>query len=254
MHGWPVTEFHWRHLVPVLERAGHATIPLTLPGLGRLPHGALPPDFRKATLATWVTAELRVRGVGAFALIGHDWGAHVAALVAATSRHTVAALVIEEDRPGIPTALPHPGADWYPAWHAPFNRALTLAESMVPGREEAYYGTFLRQSAGPTGLEAAAVREYIDAYTAPGILHAALAYYRTADDDDADMAQLASDPLALPVLAVAGHFAMGTAVASSMRTIASDVAELIAESAGHYPAEQEPELVADAIVEFLARV
>ncbi len=191
-------------------------------------------------------------GIRHFALIGHDWGATVAAHVAARLPDAVTALVVEEEiLPGVAADLVSPGADYYPSWHGPFNRAPHLAEQLVPGNEAAYYGTFLTQSAGPAGLDADTLRGYVDAYSAEGVLDAGLGYYRTREVDISDTRQLIADPLATPVLAIGGRFAMGASVEAGMRALAHDVTALVLERSGHYPAEQEPVRTAEAITAFL---
>jgi len=252
LHGWPVTEAHWRYLLPGLDQAGFATVPITLPGLGAKPDASS--SLRKADLARWLGSVLARRGIERFALIGHDWGATVAAVMAAKVGPAVTALIIEEEiLPGVDVEVPAPGSDYYPTWHGPFNRAAGLAERLVPGRESAYYGVFLQQSAGPAGLDPDTARAYVDAYSAPGILEAGLGYYRTRGDDLRDVQTLTTDKIATPVLAIGGRFAMGSAVADGMRVIASDVTGLVLEKSGHYPMEQEPEPAGRAVIEFLGR-
>ena len=250
MHGWPVTTSHWRHLLPALRAAGFDPVAVTLPGLGS--SAGTPCSYRKADLARSLSAELTRRGITRFALVGHDWGGTVAALMAAAMPAAVSALVLEEEiLPGVDVAIPAPGNAHYPSWHGPFNRAPGLAEQLVPGREEAYYGTFLRQSAGPAGLDPATVRAYIDAYAAPGVLQAGLGYYRARADDDADVRRLRAHPLATPILAIGGRHAMGTAVAEGLCGLAVDVTGVVLDGSGHYPVEQEPAPAARAVVEFL---
>ncbi|MDF2968782.1 MAG: alpha/beta hydrolase [Nocardioidaceae bacterium] len=252
LHGWPVTQAHWRHLLPPLRRAGFAPVPLTLPGLGSSPDEAY--SFRKADLADWVHDQLTRQGVTQFAVIGHDWGGTVAVLLAASIPAAVTALVIEEEiPPGIDVDVPAPGNEHYPSWHGPFNRAPGLAEQLVPGRENAYYGLFLRQSAGPAGLDPDVVRCYAAAYTAPGVLEAGLAYYRTRSADVKDVHRLLANPIAAPVLAVGGGYAMGTAVTDAARLLADEVTGIVLDPAGHYPVEQDPEPAAQVITEFLHR-
>ncbi|TDU01856.1 pimeloyl-ACP methyl ester carboxylesterase [Streptomyces sp. 846.5] len=251
LHGWPVTSEHWRYLVPALEAAGITAVPVTLPGLGTVPDSGVT-DFRKAALADWVQARLAQAGVTRFAVIGHDWGATVGYVIAARAPESVSALVVEEEiLPGVDVAIPEPGQACYPAWHGPFNRAPGLAEELVPGREAAYYGTFLEQSAGPSSLSPDILQAYIEAYSTPGVLHAGLAYYRARSADVDDIQALATQLLSTPVLAVGGRHAMGTAVADGMATLATDVTPLVLEHSGHYPAEQEPDRVNPAIVQFL---
>ena len=252
LHGWPVTETHWQGLLPLLRRSGFAPIPVALPGLGK-PAGSAP-SFRKSDLADSLGDDLRKRGLTRFSLVGHDWGGTVAFLLAAAMPQAVNAIVIEEEiLPGIDVDIPAPGAEHYPSWHGPFNRAPGLAEQLVPGREDAYYGTFLRQSAGPAGLDPDTVRSYIDAYTTDDALEAGLGYYRSRADDIADVQRLQEKPIHTPVLAIGGRYAMGSAVADGLRTLSTDVTGLILERSGHYPAEQEPEPAAQAIIEFLQR-
>ena len=253
LHGWPVTSAHWRYLVPALDTAGITAVPVTLPGLGAVP-GSGVTSFRKASLADWVLARLAQQGVTRFAVIGHDWGATVGCLIAARAPESVSALVVEEEiLPGVDVEIPEAGRDCYPSWHGPFNRTPGLAEKLVPGREAAYYGTFLEQSAGPAGLHPDALQAYIEAYRTPGVLGAAVAYYRTRAEDAGDTQALATQPLSTPVLAVGGRHAMGKAVADAMATLATDVTPLVFEQSGHYPAEQEPDSMNHAIVQFLQR-
>jgi pimeloyl-ACP methyl ester carboxylesterase len=253
LHGWPVTSDHWRYLVPALETAGITAVPVTLPGLGAVPDSGVT-SFRKESLAGWVRARLATEGVSRFAIIGHDWGATVGYLIAAQAPESVSGLVVEEEiLPGVAVQIPEAGRGYYPSWHGPFNRAPGLAEKLVPGREAAYYGTFLEQSAGPTGLHPDALQAYIKAYSTPGVLGAGLAYYRTGAEDAGDIQALATQPLSTPVLAIGGRHAMGTAVADAMATLASEVTPLVFEQSGHYPAEQEPDRVNPAIVQFLQR-
>ncbi|MFT4307414.1 MAG: alpha/beta hydrolase [Microbacterium sp.] len=252
LHGWPVTQAHWRGLLPALRDAGFAPIPISLPGLGTPPGDAR--DFRKGELARRLQEDLAERGLTRFAVVGHDWGGTVAVLMAAAMPAAVTALVVEEEiLPGIDVDIPSPGAEHYPSWHGPFNRATGLAERLVPGREDAYYGTFLTQSAGPAGLDPAVLRSYIDAYRADGVLAAGLGYYRTRTDDLADIERVREHPIPTPVLAIGGRYAMGPAVAEGLRPIADDVRGLVLERSGHYPVEQEPESAARAIVDVLQR-
>ncbi|MDI6943644.1 alpha/beta fold hydrolase [Microbacterium barkeri] len=252
MHGWPVTRLHWRRLAPALADAGFAVVELDLPGLGAPVPPELP-DLAKQSLAEWMHDALRRRGLARYAVIGHDWGGTVGTLLAATGPDTVNALVIEEEiLPGVDVAIPAPGSDHYPSWHGPFNRAAGLAESLVPGRERAYYGGFLAQSAGPHPLDPQIVDEYVAAYVGEERLAASLSYYRTAEVDARAVRRIADDPIRTPVLALGGEFGMGSAVEEGMRGLASDVTGRVLPGAGHYPAEQNPAAVIDAVIPFLS--
>jgi pimeloyl-ACP methyl ester carboxylesterase len=250
IHGWPVTTAHWRFLRPALAESGLAPIELTLPGLGAHPD-VVAGSADKRALAEAALVVLSQRGVTEFSVVGHDWGATVGAVMAYLAPERVRSLVVEEEiLPGVDVDLPAHGS--YPTWHGPFNRSVGLAERLVPGREDAYFGAFLDQSAGLAGLDPAVRAAYLVEYTEPGVLDAGLALYRARPDDVRMTAQLVRRPLGCRVLAIGGVHAMGAAVATGMRRVAGEVDELVVPSAGHYPAEQAPDLVIDAVRAFLA--
>jgi pimeloyl-ACP methyl ester carboxylesterase len=245
-----VTAIHGRHTIPALVAAGFRAIAVELPGLGGLSstHG----PFDKETLARHVIRLADHLGLDRFAIVGHDWGGTVGYLVAADAPDRVAALAVEEEMlPGIPAVVPEPGASHYPRWHGPFLRAPRLAEALVPGREAAFFGTFLRQSAGPEPLDVEAVNAYLEAYRSPAALEATLGYYRTAAEDGDAVRRRAGTPLPMPVLTIGGEFGMGRGVADSFGAVASHVKHLQVAGAGHYPAEQRPTEVNEALVDFL---
>ena len=192
------------------------------------------------------------RGIGAFAVVGHDWGGTVGFLLAADLPERLRALVVEEEMlPGTDVAIPEPGRSHYPTWHGPFNRVPGLAEALVPGREDVYYGTFLRQSAGPDPLSEDALHAYLGAYRQPSCLAAGLGYYRAARADVESVARRSSSPVSVPLLTVGGEFGMGSGVAGSFTGVARHVVHAQIEGAGHYPAEQSPERVNSSVIPFL---
>ena len=250
LHGWPVTSFHWRSTVPALVEAGFRTVAVDLRGLGESSAGT--GGFTKEELADDVMTVADHLGLGRFAVVGHDWGGTLGCLAAADHPDRIGALVVEEELlPGVDVAVPEPGNSHYPSWHGPFNREEGLAEALVPGREDAYYGMFLRRSAGPEPLAEDVVRVYVDAYRRQSCAAAGLAYYRTARADADAVRSRTRKQLTLPVLAIGGRFAMGTAVRDCLREVALHVEDLQVADAGHYPAEQSPGTVNPALVSFL---
>lgn len=251
VHGWPVTDYHWRYVRPAFEDAGLPTVSWSPPGLGCPASAAA--VFTKRALADELGGWLHDRGIRDVVLVGHDWGATIGWMLAARRPDLIRRLVIEEEvLPGVDVVVPQPGADFYPSWHGPFNRAVGLAEALVPGREDAYFGQFLSESAGPAGLEADAVQNYLAAYRPAAALMPALSYYRTRATDVGDVAELRRTPPTMPILAIGGRFAMGHAVAVGLRAVGGQIREANLQMSGHYPAEQEPATFVQAVLDFIA--
>lgn len=254
IHGWPITSFHWRVLLPTLHMAGYRTLSVTLRGLGGELEGGK--NLEKAILAKEVESLLEKLEIINFAIIGHDWGATVAYLLSSYNSEKCWALVVEEEiLPGVSVNIPYPGSDYYPQWHGPLNRAVGLAEELILGKEKTYYGRFLTESAGKYNLDDEAVANYIAAYTNPdkvrSQLQASFGYYRTNENDARAIASCLESPLDIPILAVAGEYAMGTAVKEGLIGIGKNVSGVVAKRAGHYPVEQAPEYCLPRIMSFL---
>jgi len=107
IHGWPVTDFHWRKINVQLIEKGYRTIAITPRGLGRGSTGNN--DFDKLTIAQELSETLQKMSVTEFAVIGHDWGGTLGYLVAATNRDKCWGLVVEEEiLPGTDVVIPEP--------------------------------------------------------------------------------------------------------------------------------------------------
>src|ERR1700712_2930420 len=181
LHGWPVTALHWRHVVPVLLRAGYRTIEVEARGLGEASSGR--GDHAKATLAREVLAALDAIGVRRFAVVGHDVGATIALLMAAEQPGRVAAIAVEEEvSPGIEVETPDSSS--YPSWHRPlFTAPEGVAERLPAGRPDAPVAPSLGGSWGPAGLDFDAHVGYMSAYASDARLASTLALYRSAQED-----------------------------------------------------------------------
>lgn len=249
VHGWPVTALHWRHVVPALVRSGYRTIAVEARGLGEASTGS--GDLAKATLAGEVLAVLDALGVGRFAVVGHDWGGTIAVLMAAQQPGRVAAIVVEEDvPPGIEVEAAE--SDTYPTWHRPlFQAPEGVAERLLAGRHDATVDAYLDGSAGPAGLDFDAHLTYMSAYAGDERLKATLALYRAEQADAFAVRRATRRRLQMPGLAVAGRFGRGRQVAEALSRSVSRVHTVVAADAGHYPAEQAPDTVNSALIQFL---
>lgn len=254
IHGWPVTSFHWRFIRPDLHDAGYRTIEVTLRGLGGQSEGG--GNLEKLTLAQEVQLLLEKMEVNKYSVIGHDWGGTVAYLLTHIDKAKCFSLIIEEEiLPGIEINIPLPGKNYYPEWHGPLNRAVGLAEELIQGRENGYYLRFLTESAGMTGLDESAMAEYISAYTmrqkVNSQLKDSLGLYRTKLNDIKEISLRMTTPLRVPILAVGGEYAMGTAVKEGLNKAGIKVCGIVSSGAGHYPIEQNIESCHEVILDFI---
>jgi pimeloyl-ACP methyl ester carboxylesterase len=249
LHGWPVTTMHWRHVVPVLLRAGYRTVEVEVRGLGDTSTGR--GDHAKATLAREVLAALDAIGVRRFAVVGHDVGATVALLMAAEQPGRVAAIAVEEEvSPGIEVEAPE--SESYPSWHLPlFTAPEGVAERLLAGRLDATVDAYLGGSAGPAGLDFDAHVAYMGAYATDARLASTLALYRAATEDAAAVRRAVRRRLPMPGLAIAGRFGRGVQVAEALSHAVARVHSVVVQDAGHYPAEESPDAVNGALIPFL---
>jgi pimeloyl-ACP methyl ester carboxylesterase len=251
IHGWPVTSYHWRKNIPELNKAGYRTLAITLRGLGGKSSGD--GNWEKETLSEEVIKLVDILEINEFAIVGHDWGGTIAFLISMDYSSRIWALIIEEEiLPGVNQNIPTAGNKYYPNWHGAFNRQLGLAENLVPKRESYYYGTFLDASAGPQGIDNDARQIYLNAYAKPECLPATLGYYRTQQEDIKAVNSRKFKSISFPVLAIGGENAMGTAVKDGLNQIMNNPVQLlVTKNAGHYPAEQTPNVVNKKVGEFL---
>jgi pimeloyl-ACP methyl ester carboxylesterase len=248
LHGWPVTWYHWRDLIPILARK-HTVIAPDLRGLGDSgrPFGA----YGKETLAADIAELTDQLGIGHFALVGHDFGGSVACALAAAHRDKVSHLVIEEELLAGCPVPPDLVSPQYPRWHNAFHAVPDVPELLITGKEREHLNLFWSLTAGGNAFSRSVIEEYERTYLTPGALRVGLAYYRSGVEDAEINRRTARRPLEVPVLAIGGSEAMATAVEASVRQIASDVSGVVVDNCGHYPAEEHPQKVADLIEAFL---
>jgi pimeloyl-ACP methyl ester carboxylesterase len=104
LHGWPQHWWSWRRLIPRLAETYRVVVPdLRGWGWSDAPAG----DYAKSTFAADVLGLLDVERVGAVRLVGHDWGAYAAFLVALEHPARVSRLVALDIAPPWP-GPPHP--------------------------------------------------------------------------------------------------------------------------------------------------
>lgn len=256
LHGWPMTWWSWRHVIPRLARQFTVIAP-DLRGLGDSSRPLTGYDKRTIADDVWRLVHDRL-GHRTFFLVGHDWGGPTAFALAAAHREAVRRLVI------VDVVIPGDGADFSQGgrrWHHQFHCTPDLPEALTQGREEVYLGWFYRTfSLRPDAVGPEDMAEYLRTYRQPGAMRAGFEYYRALERDAADNNHelKARGPLPMPVLAIGGAAGYphargrGTEPEQSLRRVARDVRGLVIADCGHQVPEEQPERLADALEAFFA--
>jgi pimeloyl-ACP methyl ester carboxylesterase len=182
LHGFPEFWYSWRHQIHALAAAGFRAVAPDQRGYNRSDKPQDVSSYRIDHLVEDVAALIRHLGAERAAVVGHDWGGVVAWKLAIARPELVERLVILN--------APHPAAmrrelrglgqlmrSWYvfffqlprlPEWFLRRNDFAVIRRTMR--REPVRRGAFSPED----------VRRYVEAFSVPGALTAALNWYRAA--------------------------------------------------------------------------
>jgi pimeloyl-ACP methyl ester carboxylesterase len=219
-----------------------------LPGIGDSDIPANGLDMKTAAIRMHGLA--RSLGVEKAEVVGHDIGLMVAYAYAAQFSAEVTKLVVMD------AFLPGVGG-WEAVyndpniWHFRFNGP--TPEALVQGRERIYFSYFWNDLAADKtrSLPPADREAYIAAYSRPGRMHAAWAYFVSFLQAAKDFAQLSQNRLTMPVLAIGGEKSLGEVLGQQMKLVATDVTVVVLKDTGHWIMEERPKETSDALMKFL---
>jgi pimeloyl-ACP methyl ester carboxylesterase len=264
LHGFPDNAETYRHLLPELAAAGFRGVAPYMRGYAPT---AAPADgrYESVHLAEDAIALISVLGGPAHAVIGHDWGGGA----------TIAAAIFQPDQISriVTLGVTHPGATaaepsakyarLRSIWHAWFFQ-MPFAEETVAEDDFAFLIHWWSDASptwNPTPEEIESVKA---TFRRPGVLSAALAYYRhTFHPDLGDpglrerSAKIASSPVPVPWLAF-----FGTADRPGLqeafaymdeRHCSAGLERVLVEHSGHFVHREAPGEVNRRIIEFLRR-
>src|SRR5271166_2561753 len=169
LHGFPDTSDLWRNQIPALVDAGYRVVAPDLRGRGRSEKPERVEDYKLPASMSDVAGIMDALGIARAHIVGHDWGAAVAWVLAAFMPERVDRLVAISV--GHPAALPHPTLEqlqkswYYLLFHFP-----GLAEDALRKDDWYLFREFLQENSD--------VERYIQDLSEPGSLTAALNWYR----------------------------------------------------------------------------
>lgn len=247
LHGYAETSRMWRPIIPLLAEKFTVIAP-DLPGIG---DSGIPADkIDMISAASRIHGLMGSLGVERARVVGHDIGLMVAyAYAAQFPAETEKLIVMDAFLPGI--------AGWEPIydnpnfWHFRFNGE--YPEALVKGRERTYFEYFWNVFAADKNhsIPEADRKAYTEAYSKPGRMRAAWAYFVSWPQLAKDFAQLSQTKLTMPVLSIGGEKSLGSQLADQMKLVADNVTVIVLKEAGHWILEERPKETTDALVNFL---
>lgn len=246
LHGWPVTWYSWRKIMPALAEQYSVVAP-DLRGFGDSEKPAA--GYDKRTLAEDIYQLMRHLGFEKIYLVGHDMGAPVAYTYAAEHRADVRRLVI------LDVPMNGFGLDEFArkqhVWHIDFFQVPDLPEALITGRERTFIHWVCSAFYHPAAITEADIAEYVRCYSTPGAIHAGLECYRAFPQDEQQFNAYSQQKLEMPVLAIGGENSGGAFPFSSLTQLAKNVRGEIIKDCGHFIAEEQPEVLTQQLLAFL---
>ena len=247
LHGYAETSRMWRPLIPQL--AGNFTVVAPdLPGIG---DSDIPKDgLDMKTAAIRIHGLAKSLGITKARVVGHDIGLMVAyAYAAQFPSETEKLVLMDAFLPGVPGWEPIYNSPNY--WHFRFHGP--TPEALVKGRESIYFAYFWNDLAADKNhsLPVADRQAYVAAYSQPGRMRAAWAYFAAWPQTAQDFAELSRTKLAMPVLSIGGAKSLGAPLAEQVKLVATNVQVVIIPNAGHWILEERPKETMDALLKFL---
>ncbi|MEO7443658.1 MAG: alpha/beta hydrolase [Acidimicrobiales bacterium] len=181
LHGFPQTSLAWRHQLETLAGAGYRAVAFDQRGYSRGARPAAVDQYAVGHLVADVVAVADALGATSFDLVGHDWGAMVAWMVASLHPGRVRTLSA--------VSVPHPAAfaaalrddpdqRQRSAYVAVFRRPGMAEDALLDndcaGLRMLFSSTGLPESSTADG----AVDEYVSVLSRPDALTSALNWYR----------------------------------------------------------------------------
>ncbi|MFL5926024.1 MAG: alpha/beta fold hydrolase [Gaiellaceae bacterium] len=246
LHGFPDSSALWRNQIPALVAAGHRVLAPDLRGFGRSDRPLEVDAYRITTLAADVVAVLDAVGVERAHVVGHDWGAGLAWVVAGLHPERVNRLVA--------MSVGHPNAraltleqrekSWYMLWF----QFEGLAEEVLP-RDD---WKLLREWTRGNGD----IDRYVEDLSRPGAVTAGLNWYRANVPPQRELAPRRAFPaVAAPTLGLwssGDDYLLEQPMRSSGEHVTGGFRYERIEGASHWLQLDAPERVNELLLEFLA--
>jgi pimeloyl-ACP methyl ester carboxylesterase len=246
LHGFPDASQVWRNQVPALVSAGFRVIAPDLRGFGESDKPQQVEPYRLGTLFADVLAVLDALGIERTHVVGHDWGAGLAWVVAGYAPERVERLVVMSV--GHPNAAREPTVEEREkAWYMLLFQFEGVAEELLRRDDWKLAREWLRGD-GDTEQNLAALSR-------PGALTAALNWYRANVHPQRELEERRAFPaIAAPTLGIwssGDHYLREEPMLRSAEHVTGGWRYERIEGASHWLQLDAPERVNELLLDFL---
>lgn len=253
LHGFPQSSYEYRHLVPALARAGYRAVAPDMRGFGETSRPARIEDYALKTLGDDVAALVDALGEPKAHVLGHEWGAIVAAETALSHPDKVDRLIFVNGAPAITLgrAIHHSRRQRFRSSYVLFYRLPRLPEWWLTTS----HGIFMRLLLSDAAFSTEDLTAYRDAICRPRAAWAGLAYFRSiAHTIKDDSNRLRGKRIASPTLILWGErdrMLRRDLTRWIDRQLMHPSSKVFVPDAGHWVIETHPDEVARAVIGFL---
>ncbi len=262
LHGFPDHARSFRLQLPALAAAGYRAVAPFMRGYAPTD---VPPDgpYQSAALAEDAVALIEALGYDRAAVFGHDWGAVAAygAAVLAPQRVTRLVTAAVPHGAAFPTALLTNYDQQRRSWYMFFFQT-PFADGAVPFDDFRFLERLWQDWSPGWAYPAEEMAALKETFRHPGVLAAALGYYRATQNPANQRAELAEvqqrttlGPIAVRTLYFHGarDGCVGIELLDGMEQLFPHGLEtVVVADAGHFVHQEHPEVVNPKLLEFLA--
>jgi pimeloyl-ACP methyl ester carboxylesterase len=253
LHGFPEFWYSWRRQIPVLAKAGYHVVAPDMRGYGLSEKPSSWRAYDTDMLAQDIADLIHHFGVEQAYVVGHDWGAAVAYVVAMRHPDVVRRLAILN--------VPHPERMLHgfrtlrqlrKSWYMFFFQIPWLPEWLIARDDYSFAKRSLRADS-PGSFSDEDLKRYVEAWSQPGALTGSINYYRSALRRSPKSALDALAPIHAETLVIWGmrdrH--LGSELAEPLPEWVPNVRVERLSEATHWVQHDAPERVNELLLQFL---